>query len=111
MTTIAVLAATAGLLLVVAALVVRARDRRARLLELLELPYAEEEVEDVDHLAEHTGLLEPGVGAVGAVLDRLEVGDRIAARAGARSHPAATRRGRAGRCGRRRRPRACGAPR
>lgn len=78
-TTIAVLAATAGLLLVVAALVVRARDRRARLLELLELPYAEEEVADVDHLADHTGLLEPGIGAVGAVLDRLEVGDRIAA--------------------------------
>ena len=78
MTTIAVLAATAGLLLVVAALVVRARDRRTRLLELLELPYAEEEVEEVDHLADHVGLLEPGVGAVGAVLERLEVGDRIA---------------------------------
>lgn len=78
MTTIAVLAATAGLLLVVAALVVRARDRRARLLELLELPYAEEEAAEVDHLAERTGLLEPGIGAVGAVLERLEVGDRLA---------------------------------
>lgn len=78
MTTIAVLAATAGLLLIVAALVVRARDRRARLLELLELPYAEEEAAEVDHLAERTGLLEPGIGAVGAVLDRLEVGDHLA---------------------------------
>lgn len=78
MTTIAVLAATAGLLLVVAALVVRARDRRVRLLELLELPYAEEEAAEVDHLAERTGLLEPGIGAVGAALDRLEVGDRLA---------------------------------
>lgn len=78
MTVLAVLAATAGLLLVVAALVVRARDRRAHLLELLELPYAEEEAAAVDHLAERTGLLEPGVGAIGAVLDRMEVGDRLA---------------------------------
>jgi tight adherence protein B len=77
-TTLAVLTATAGLLLVVAALVVRARDRRARLLELLELPYAEEEAEQVDHLAEQTGLLEPGIGAVGAVLERFEAGDRLA---------------------------------
>lgn len=78
MTTIAVLAATAGLLLVVAALVVRARDRRARLLELFELPYAEEEAAEVDQIAGRTGLLEPGIGAVGAALDRLEVGDRLA---------------------------------
>ena len=78
MTTIAVLAATAGLLLVVAALVVRARDRRARLLELFELPYAEEEAAEVDQIAGRTGLLEPGIGAVGTALDRLEVGDRLA---------------------------------
>lgn len=78
MTTIAVLAATAGLLLVVAALVVRARDRRARLLELFELPYAEEEAAEVDQIAGRTGLLEPGIGAVGAALERLEVGDRLA---------------------------------
>ncbi len=78
MTTLTVLAATAGLLLVVASLVVRARDRRAHLLELLELPYAEEEVADLDDLAGHTGLLEPGIGAVGRVLDRMEVGDRLA---------------------------------
>lgn len=73
-----VLTATAGLLLVVAALVVRARDRRTRLLELLDLPYAEEAAAEVDHLAERTGLLEPGIGAIGAALERLEVGDRIA---------------------------------
>lgn len=78
MTTFAVLGTTAGLLLVVAALVVRASDRRARLLELLDLPYAEEEVAEVDHLAEQTGLLEPGIGAVDAVLGRLELGDRLA---------------------------------
>lgn len=78
MITIATLAATAGVLLVAAALVVRARDRRARLLELLDLPYAEEEAAQVDHLAERTGLLEPGIGAVGRVLERMEVGDRLA---------------------------------
>ena len=78
MTTLTVLFSTAGLLLVVAALVVRGRDRRARLLELLELPYAEEEVATLDDLAGHTGLLEPGIGRVGALLEHLEVGDRLA---------------------------------
>lgn len=78
MTSIAVLATTVGLLLVAVALVLRARDRRQELLQLLELPYAEEELADGHaHLAEETGLLEPGIGMVGRVLDRLEVGDQL----------------------------------
>lgn len=78
MTTVAVLVATAGVLLVVAALVARARERRARLLELLDLPYAEEEAAEHEHLADHTGLLEPSIGAVGSLLERMELGDRLA---------------------------------
>lgn len=78
MTTFAVLVATAGVLLVVAALVVRARERRARLLELLDLPYGEEEAAEHEHLADHTGLLEPSIGAVGSLLERMELGDRLA---------------------------------
>lgn len=76
----ALLLSTAGMLLVAGALVLRARDRRAELLRLLELPYAEEELVDGHaHLAEETGLLEPGIGFVQGVLERMEVGDRLEA--------------------------------
>lgn len=77
-TTAAVIISTIGVLFVALALVVRARERREQLLELLDLPYAEDEVAKIDHLADRTGLLEPGIGIVGKLLDRMEVADRIA---------------------------------
>ncbi len=77
-TTAAVLISTIGLLFIALALVVRARERREQLLELLDLPYAEDEVAKIDHLADRTGLLEPGIGLVGSLLVRMEVADRIA---------------------------------
>jgi tight adherence protein B len=66
-----------GLSLVVVALLRRAHVRQAELLELLDLPYAEEGL-DHDELVRRVGLLTPGVEAVEGFLQRSGLGSGLA---------------------------------
>lgn len=68
-----------GLAIVVVGILLRARAREDELLALLELPYAEEDV-DLDEVAQRVGLLEPGANAMDQVLERLDATDAIAAK-------------------------------
>ncbi len=68
-----------GLAIIVVSLLQRARARDDELLTLLDLPYAEEDIDPSD-VAKRVGLLEPGVGAVSNVLDRLDLTTKLAQR-------------------------------
>jgi tight adherence protein B len=74
---LAALVVGVGLSLVVVALLRRAHVRQAELLELLDLPYAEEDL-DHDELVRRVGLLTPGVEAVEGFLQRSGLGSGLA---------------------------------
>ena len=76
---LAALAVGVGLALIVVSLLYRARARQNELLQLLDLPFAEEDVSP-EELVERVGLLAPTAGAVNDVLERLELLDRIGAK-------------------------------
>lgn len=76
---LAALAVGIGLAFVVVGLMARARKRQDELMELLELPYAEQDL-DPDEVVERLGLLAPTTGAVNELLDQLQLLDRIEAR-------------------------------
>lgn len=68
-----------GLALVVVGLMLRARARQDEILEYLELPYGEEDV-DPQEVVERVGLLTPTASAVNDLLEQADLLDRIAAR-------------------------------
>ena len=76
---LAALAVGAGLAIVVVGLLMRGRARQNEILEYLELPFGEEDV-DPDEVVERVGLLAPTTGAVNDVLERMDILDRIAAK-------------------------------
>lgn len=69
MTLIAILAVGLGLAFLVVGFLVRTQDRDARLLELIELPYAEDDT-DPDDISRVSGL-RPSLHAVGAAIERV----------------------------------------
>jgi tight adherence protein B len=73
---LAALVVGVGLALLVVALLRRAHVRQAELLELLDLPYAEEDV-DHDELVRRVGLLTPGVEVVEGFLQRSGLGSGL----------------------------------
>ncbi len=79
MEVVAALAVGVGLALFVVGLLVRARARQDEILQYLELPFAEEDV-DPDELVERVGLLAPTTGAVDEMLTKLDLVDRIGAK-------------------------------
>jgi tight adherence protein B len=74
---VAALVVGAGLSIVVVALLRRGHLRQRELLELLDLPYAEEHL-DHDELVRRVGLLAPGIEAVEGVLQRSGLADGLA---------------------------------
>lgn len=68
-----------GLAFVVVGLMLRARARQDEILEYLELPFGEEDV-DPQEVVERVGLLTPTASAVNDLLEQADLLDRIAAR-------------------------------
>ncbi len=79
---VAALSVGGGLAVLVVGLLLRARERQEELRRVVGVPFAEEDLAEElaadGGLAEHTGLLDPGIRRVTEAVDELEVSDRIA---------------------------------
>lgn len=74
---IAALVVAAGLTTVVVALLTRARARELELMQILEMPFAEEDI-NPEEVVQRLGLLQPGAGVIDQVLERLDLAESIA---------------------------------
>jgi len=74
---IAALLVAAGMTTVVVALLARARAREQELMQILEMPFAEEDIVP-EEVVQRLGLLQPGAGMVDSMLERLDLAEAIA---------------------------------
>lgn len=74
---IAALLVAAGMSTVVVALLLRARARERELMQILEMPFAEEDIVP-EEVVQRLGLLQPSAGLVDSMLERLDLAEAIA---------------------------------